>query len=363
MQLSPQIIQLLSRGMFRTPGINPNEPAPGTMPQAGDPAQPQQSAQPRWMQGLNSPLGQIGMRMLAGSRDARGNPVGLGQAAGGAVLGYQQDQAGQAQADLQRQYMQAQIKKMGMPDPAAAPVVVTGPDGKPRYASREEAIGQQPYMEPAGGTQGPSEVEIARVLNDPNTPEPVKKDLLNLIQQKYRDTTEPLVSIQTPDGRTIYVPRSQAIGATPAATRENPSDGERSAANYLGRMEAAEQKLGNFKPSLMENYAAEKWLQGGSLTSAAANSMLDDKSGSFYQAAADWVRAKLRKESGAVISPEEMVQEIRTYFPQPGDSTSRIEQKRQARLQAQEGMKGMSGRATQGTTAPANPADPLGLRQ
>lgn len=356
--LTPQLIQMLAGRMLGTPGINPNAPTP-TIPQPADPTQ----QQPRWMQGLNSPLGQIGLRMLAGSRDERGNPVGLGNAAGQAVLGYQQDQAGQAQADLQRKYMEAQIRKMGMPDPAAAPVVVTDPDGKPRYVSREEAIGKQPYMEPPGAGSTPREIEIARALNDPNTPEPVKRDLRSLLDRMYRDpAAEPLVTIQTPNGP-VLVPRSQAIGQTPGAARENPSGDERAAANYLGRMEAAEKKLGDFKPTLMESYAAEKWLEGGSLTSAIANSMLNDRSGSFYQAAADWVRAKLRKESGAVISPEEMVQEIRTYFPQPGDSDARIEQKRQARLQAQEGMKGMSGRATQTSVQPqSDPADPLGIR-
>lgn len=121
MQLNPQLIQMLAGRLFRTPGINPNEPQPGmqgAMPQTTDPAQPQQ---PRWMQGLNSPLGQIGLRMLAGSRDPQGNPVGLGPAAGGAVLGYQQGEQDKVHQDLQRQYMQAQIKSMGMPDPRAEP--------------------------------------------------------------------------------------------------------------------------------------------------------------------------------------------------------------------------------------------------
>jgi hypothetical protein len=65
----------------------------------------------------------------------------------------------------------------------------------------------------------------------------------------------------------------------------------------------------------------------------------------YRQAQEDWVRAKLRKESGAVIGKEEMEQEIKTYFPQPGDKQGTIEQKRQARLNAQRQMEIMSGPA------------------
>jgi hypothetical protein len=65
----------------------------------------------------------------------------------------------------------------------------------------------------------------------------------------------------------------------------------------------------------------------------------------YRQAQEDWVRAKLRKESGAVIGKEEMDQEIKTYFPQPGDKQGTIEQKRQSRLNAQRQMEIMSGPA------------------
>jgi hypothetical protein len=51
-----------------------------------------------------------------------------------------------------------------------------------------------------------------------------------------------------------------------------------------------------------------------------------------------WARAKLRKESGAVIGEKEAADEIKTYFPQPGDSPERIEQKRILRKDATEGI-------------------------
>jgi hypothetical protein len=56
----------------------------------------------------------------------------------------------------------------------------------------------------------------------------------------------------------------------------------------------------------------------------------------LLQAQRDWVRAKLRKESGAVIGPEEMAAEIRTYFPQPFEDKETAAQKKKARKQAEE---------------------------
>jgi hypothetical protein len=123
------------------------------------------------------------------------------------------------------------------------------------------------------------------------------------------------------------------------------TEGERVSANYLGRMEAAEQKLGDYTPGLKDFVAARTVLNGNAVTSSVANKALSKEGQGYYQAAADWVRAKLRKESGAVITPQEMEQEIKTYFPIPGDAPATVEQKRVARQQAMEGMRGMGGRA------------------
>ncbi len=51
----------------------------------------------------------------------------------------------------------------------------------------------------------------------------------------------------------------------------------------------------------------------------------------YKQAADNWIRANLRKESGAVIGADEMKAEYETYFPMPGDSQDTIDLKAQAR--------------------------------
>lgn len=58
-----------------------------------------------------------------------------------------------------------------------------------------------------------------------------------------------------------------------------------------------------------------------------------------YQNAADeWIRAKLRRESGAVIGEEEMASEYRIYFPQLGDRAEVRNQKRELRKRATEAL-------------------------
>ena len=63
----------------------------------------------------------------------------------------------------------------------------------------------------------------------------------------------------------------------------------------------------------------------------------------YRQAQENWVRANLRKESGAVIGADEMNAEIKTYFPQPGDKPENISQKQLARQVTQDAMKTAAG--------------------
>ena len=59
----------------------------------------------------------------------------------------------------------------------------------------------------------------------------------------------------------------------------------------------------------------------------------------WLNAAQQWVRAKLRRESGAVIGDDEMSKEIQTFFAQPGDSESTIRSKAYARKVAEDALR------------------------
>lgn len=269
------------------------------------------------MSRLNSPLSQIGLAILANSPGS-GGLRGIGQG----VLGYQQQQRDLASEELRRKYMEAQIARMqeGGQD-NSAPIVVMGQDGKPRYVSRKDAIGQSPYMPPSGESNGPGELAIAQALNDPNTPEPVKKDLRNLLARKYPgpQSQEPLIAIQTPDGRSILVPRSQAAGSTPAAPRENftPQEGERKAAALGTRLEGAMRSLEELErkdpnsssPTLLERGA-------GVLGETAANAVRSSSRQQANAAQLDALDAALTLATGAAYTREQLENLRTSYFPQ-----------------------------------------------
>jgi hypothetical protein len=138
------------------------------------------------------------------------------------------------------------------------------------------------------------------------------------------------------------------------------TEGERTSSNYADRMRAAEALLGSYTPNAKEYMAARMVMQSGPIVASGANKYLSPEGQTYYQAASDWVRAKLRKESGAVISPQEMEQEIKTYFPLPNDAPGTISQKKAAREQALSGMRQMAGRAA--SPVASSKDDPLGLR-
>jgi hypothetical protein len=80
----------------------------------------------------------------------------------------------------------------------------------------------------------------------------------------------------------------------------------------------------------------------------------------YDQAAQDWIRAKLRKESGAAIGVDEARQEYATYFPMVGDSAEKIAQKAEARRVVTLGMQKSAGKAYEAYTplAPAPTGGP-----
>lgn len=69
----------------------------------------------------------------------------------------------------------------------------------------------------------------------------------------------------------------------------------------------------------------------GNVAGGVLNATLSDAQQSYEQAKRNFISAVLRKESGAVISPEEFRNEDRKYFPQTGDGDVAIKQKKKAR--------------------------------
>lgn len=137
-----------------------------------------------------------------------------------------------------------------------------------------------------------------------------------------------------------------------------PSEGESNAAGFAQRMERVDQILGTLTsqaaPGTLSAIAGSVPIVGPLLQRGAQS----DAQQQYQQAAQDWIRAKLRKESGAAIGKDEMEQEYRTYFPQVGDSAAVLAQKEQARAVATAAMKRSAGRAYEPYVAPTPPATP-----
>jgi len=73
------------------------------------------------------------------------------------------------------------------------------------------------------------------------------------------------------------------------------------------------------------------------------NALVSSDRQRYEQAKRDFINAQLRKESGSAISPSEMENANRQYFPQSWDDPPVIEQKRQARKNAVQAMKVAAG--------------------
>lgn len=196
------------------------------------------------------------------------------------------------------------------------------------------------------------EQQMLNIILDPNIPEgDPRKQLAR--QRLGRPTTT-----VTPQG--TYIQPGYDVDAATGQQRDgqqgDPRQGfmRRPLTNEqerkLGardRMTNAQQelnKLGDYDPT-----ATGEFLRG--LTNISAS----EENQRYKQAASDWVRAKLRWESGAVISPDEMEKEFQTYFPVYGDSDEVIEQKARSRRQAEQIM---IPRDTMPDAQPAAPEQP-----
>ena len=176
-------------------------------------------------------------------------------------------------------------------------------------------------------------------------------------QYERMDTAQGIMYVpKTPGFQPI--PILDAAGKPLTSAGAKPSEGESNAAGFATRMERVDQILGGLTsqaaPGTLSAIAGSIPIVGPILQRGAQS----DAQQQYQQAAQDWIRAKLRKESGAAIGKDEMEQEYRTYFPQIGDSAAVLAQKEQARAVATAAMKRSAGRAYEPYVAPAPPATP-----
>jgi len=180
-----------------------------------------------------------------------------------------------------------------------------------------------------------------------------------------------LQPIETETGYMAFNPRTGRMeplmqdGKPVMGKAGKPTVEQSNAAGYAQRMVAADQILANPKiaaaaPGIGSAVVGVTPLVGDSLK----NILQSSETQQYGQAAGDWIRAKLRRESGAAIGLEEEAKEFRTYFPMPGDSAAVIKQKAEARQRANQGVIQAAGKAFVQPQLPeaAQSALPAGVR-
>jgi hypothetical protein len=138
------------------------------------------------------------------------------------------------------------------------------------------------------------------------------------------------------------------------------------AAGFALRMDSSSTQLDNFgdyRPSAQELVTIQKIVsgEGGPLMMAALNGMLSPQAQRYAAYVNDWIRAKLRAESGAVIGVDEFIGDFLTFMPMPNDDAETLKTKQLLRRQANRAMQIMAGGAYQrpgGAPAPVGPVPP-----
>ena len=162
------------------------------------------------------------------------------------------------------------------------------------------------------------------------------------LQQVTNENGTFLLDIDTGETKPVFVGGKQLKPVKPAQT---PSGEESNAAGFLVRMKDATKLLDTFedkgKPNIGTSVAGGVPLIGGYLE----RSVQTKEQQQYKNAAMAWIRAKLRKESGAAIGADEARQEYENYFPVVGDTAEVISQKRSLRQSAMDEMRLASGKA------------------
>lgn len=146
-------------------------------------------------------------------------------------------------------------------------------------------------------------------------------------------------------------PVSTGLAPPPVAPKE-PTEGQTNSFMYANRAMTAHQIIEQTAtPGVVAQKTAKQMSESvpiiGGMTGLIGNASVSANAQQLDQAERNFVNAVLRKESGAVINPDEFNNARKQYFPQPGDSAAVIKQKAENRRQA-----------IQGLTAGAGPLQP-----
>lgn len=151
----------------------------------------------------------------------------------------------------------------------------------------------------------------------------------DLVTYFNKETGEPVTYRVNPYGEMEEVEALKGFSdKDPAAKEFRETDSQRRNSGFLVRMADSSQQMDKIVEEQGLDMAA---LNKQLLQYSDINLIKDPALRQYATNMSDWVRSKLRKESGAVIGDKEALDEIKTYFPMPGDTKADIEEKRRKR--------------------------------
>lgn len=188
------------------------------------------------------------------------------------------------------------------------------------------------------------------------------KEVTRLVKGRPPEGPTSLQLTETDQGLVVFNPKTAQItpviqdGKPVMGKGAKPTEGQLNAAGFAQRMVVSNAMVTNPEygltaPGAGSAIAGAIPLIGESLK----NLSQKPETQQYAQAARDWIRAKLRKESGAAIGVAEEENEFRTYFPVVGDSPQVIRQKAQARDLATQAMITSAGNAFKTPELPKPP--------
>jgi hypothetical protein len=119
-------------------------------------------------------------------------------------------------------------------------------------------------------------------------------------------------------------------GVKPPQKDSALTESQAKAATFMSQMKAAEKELGGIPIDPTKTWSQVDVALAGGLTNFAASPAAQRA----RQAQEQWSESFLRFKTGAAATKDEVILNVRTFFPQPGDSADVIEQKQRMRQQA-----------------------------
>ena len=206
--------------------------------------------------------------------------------------------------------------------------------GKPEASLGElQEFARLPVGVPKGADRNPTEASLAMEAAGGDA-----KKAFEMLNRQRPSQTDPEVAALRKELLQLQVDRAKE----PQPTKE-PNQAQFTSAAYAGRMEQAEPILTKVATGIVGMSLPAFEMQTNSWF--AKPTFQSDAVQSYMQASRNFINAVLRRESGAVISPQEFAEARQQYLPVAGDTPDTLAQKAANRQYVFQTMKRSSGDA------------------